>query len=82
MRRHEPIGRSLSRYHDGRYMKGETRNSHEAFGVDHGDGLVTSVGAALAGVVELVEDPVDMYRLLTDKFAALGSIAPSELRGQ
>ena len=30
------------------------------------DSLVTSVGAELAGVVELVEDPVDMYRLPTD----------------
>ncbi len=27
---------------------------------------MTSVGAELAGVVELVEDPVDMYRLPTD----------------
>ena len=39
---------------------GETRNSHEAFGVGPRDGLVTSVGAELAGQVELVEDPTDM----------------------
>ena len=44
----------------------ENFDRHEAVEVGPRDGLVTSVGSELAGVVELIEDQAGMSRLLTD----------------